>query len=113
MDVRDGAGESLNTMIASLREILKVDPSALDLYEDRLLEAGFLQTQAAQYESVRYHVRGTHLFQVKGAFPRIIEADLKPGVGAVKYSISVAECRHFAVTEDVLKSHLIGLNYGK
>lgn len=113
MDIRTGAGESLITMINSLREVLKVDAAALDLYEDRLLEAGFLQAQAVQYESVGYHVRSTHLFRVKEAFPRIIETDLKPGVGTVRYSISVAECRHFAVTEDLLKSHLTGLDYGK
>jgi Putative PD-(D/E)XK family member, (DUF4420) len=113
IQTREGAGESLITMINSLREILKVDSAALDLYEDRLLEAGFLQTQAAHYEKIGYYVRRPTLFQVKGEFPRIVGADLKPGVGAVRYSISVAECRHFAVTEDVLKSQLIGLDHGK
>lgn len=113
MDIREGAGESLITMINSLRQILKADTAALDLYEDRLLEAGFLQAQAAQYEKIGYYVRRTHLFQVRDGFPRIIEADLKPGVGSVRYSISVTECRHFAVTEDTLKSQLTGIDHGK
>jgi Putative PD-(D/E)XK family member, (DUF4420) len=113
MDIREGAGESLITMIDSLQQTLKVDTTALDLFEDCLFEAGFLQAQAAQYERTGYHVRRAHLFQVRDAFPRIIGADLKPGVGSVRYSITVTECRHFAVTEGVLKSELQGLDHGK
>jgi hypothetical protein len=113
IDAREGVGESLVMMINSLRQLLKADTAALELYEDRLLEAGFLQSQSSQYESTRYNIRHTYLYQVRDSFPRIIGTDLKPGVGAVRYSISAAECRYFAVTEDELKFRLTGLNYGK
>ena len=113
LDNREGAGESLTTIINSLRQILKVDIAALDVYEDRLLEAGFLQAQAAQYERTGYYIRRAHLFQIRDAFPRIIETDLKHGISSVRYSISVTECLRFAVNEDALKSQLIGLDHGK
>jgi len=113
VDVRKGTGESLVTIINSLRKRLEGDPSALGLYEDRLLEAGFLQSQSPQYEEAKYTIRHISLFRVRDAFPRIIEADLKPGVGSIRYSIAVAECRHFAVDENELKSQLTGSLYGK
>jgi hypothetical protein len=113
LDARENLGESLVSMINSLRQLVKADVAAIELFEDRLLEAGFLQSQVPNYERTGYSIRHTFLFRVKDTFPRIVEADLKPGVGAVRYSIAAAECRHFAVTEDELKSQLAGLNHGK
>ena len=112
VDVHEGLGESLLMMINALRHLLKADSAAIELFEDRLLEAGFLQSQASQYEKTGYKIRRTFLYRVKDTFPRIVAADLRPGVGAIRYSIAVSECRHFAVVEDVLKSQLAGLNYG-
>jgi len=78
-----------------------------------LLEVGFLQSQSPQYERTGYNVRKANLFQVRDAFPRIVAAELKPGVGSVRYSIAVSECRHFTADEDDFKSQLIGLKHGK
>lgn len=108
-----GGGESLIKMIDSLRQLLKDDALALEMFEDRLLTVGFIQLQAPFYERTGYSIRHAYLYQVRDTFPRIVEADLKPGVGAVRYSIAVSECRHFAVTEVELKAQLTGLNHGK
>ncbi len=113
IDVREGVGETLVMMIDSLRQLLKANTAALELLEDRLLETGFLQAHASQYERTGYNIRHTFLYQVKDSFPRIVESDLKPGVGALRYSIAAAECRHFLVTTDELKSRLAGLNHGQ
>jgi len=113
VDVRDGVGEPLVTMVASIRQLLQADVAALELFEDRLLEAGYVQLHAQQYERTGYSIRQTLLYQIRDSFPRIIGTDLKPGVGAVRYAIAAAECRHFVVTEDVLKFQIAGLNYGK
>jgi len=113
IDVRESVGESLIMIVDSLRQLLKADTAALDLYEDRLLEVGFLQSQSPQYERTGYNVRKANLFQVRDAFPRIVAAELKPGVGSVRYSIAVSECRHFTADEDDFKSQLIGLKHGK
>ncbi len=113
IDARENVGEPLTTMIDSIRRRLQANVAALELFEDRLLEAGFLEFQASQYERTGYNIRHANLYLVGDSFPRIIGTDLKPGVGAVRYSISAAECRHFAVTEDELKSQLAGLNHGE
>jgi len=113
IDAREGIGESLVMMVDSLRQLLKSTSPALELYEDRLLEVGFLQPQSPQYEKIGYNVRKANLFRVKDAFPRIIEADLKPGIGSVRYSIAASECRHFAATEDEFKFQLIGSEHRK
>lgn len=113
LNVREGVGETLIMIVDTLRQLLKAHTAASELYEDRLLEVGFLQSQSPQYERIGYNVRKVNLFQVKGAFPRIVEADLKPGVGSVRYSIAASECRHFTVTEDEFKSQLMGLKHGK
>ncbi len=113
LEVREKTGESLIDMIDSLRQALASDLVALDLFEDRILEAGFTQQQAPQYEKIGYNIRHTTLFRVRDGFPRIIEADLKPGVGNIHYSIAVTECRHFAVNEGDLKTQLVGTNYGE
>jgi len=113
LDRREDVGESLVAIIHSLRQILKADTASLELYEDRLLEAGFLQGQISQYERTGYNVRSANLFRVRENFPRIVAADLKPGVGSVKYSLAASICRHFMVNGDELKAQLTGQNYGK
>ncbi len=113
LELREKTGESLVTVIDALRQILTTDTAALDLFEDRLLEVGFIQSQAPQYEKIGYNIRHLSLFRVRDTFPRIIGADLKPGVGNIRYSIAVAECRHSAVSENELSAQLIGSNDGK
>lgn len=53
---------------------------------------------AARYVNTGYVIRETNFFNVVKGFPRIVEDDLRKGVGDVSYSISVAECQHFAVS---------------
>ncbi len=113
INIHEDAGESLVKLVSSLRRLLEADDAAIELFEDRLLEAGFLQSQASQYEKTGYNIRQSFLYHVRDAFPRIVAADLRPGVGAIRYSILASECRHFAVTMDELKSQLAGLNHGK
>jgi hypothetical protein len=109
LNVNEKVGETLIMMVDSLRQLFKRDTEALELYENKLLEAGFLQSQALKYEKTRYSINRASLFKVEKSFPRIITADLKPGVGLVQYSIAVSECRHFTATQDELKYQLIGI----
>lgn len=99
LDVRDGAGESLPARVAATRVMVEADPIAAAEFERLLFEAGYLDCHSQTYESRGYTVRETNFFEVRGDFPRIVEADLRSGVGDVRYTISVAECRHYAVPE--------------
>jgi len=109
VDARDsGDGESLAAMVASIHETLAGDPLALDLLDDRLLGVGYLRSHGALYEKVHYTVRDTHIFRVVDGFPRLVGADLPPGVGDLRYLVAVSACMPFAVTRDVLDALVTG-----
>ncbi len=99
LDERKGSGETLPVLVASVRQAVSPDPLAADVFEARLLDAGYLDTHAARYAESGYTLRESHFFRVAGDFPRIVEADLRSGVGHVRYSVSVAECIHYQVDE--------------
>lgn len=114
VDAREGGnGESLASMVASIRRALTADPAAQDLLDDRLLDVGYLNAHEAAYEKVRYTVRETHAFRVAEAFPRLVETDLPPGVGHVHYAIDVSACMPFVVTRDALDVLLMGVADGQ
>ena len=91
---------TLPALVAGLREILQANYAAAELFEHALLERGYLDTQAWRYQSTGYVIRESNLFRVSNDFPRLTERDLLPGVGDLTYTISVAECRKFAVPLD-------------
>lgn len=99
LDARQERGESLPDIVASLRLILENDPIAKEELEILLFEVGYLDIHIPYYEKIGYTLREVNYFKVEGDFPRIVEADLRNGVGDVRYSISVAECRRFAIPE--------------
>jgi S-adenosylmethionine hydrolase len=53
-------------------------------------------------------VRERNFFQVEEEFPRITEADLPPGVGDVRYSVAVAEAKHFLITPEGVSAKIAG-----
>ncbi|NQE34791.1 hypothetical protein E5S67_02520 [Microcoleus sp. IPMA8] len=99
LDARQERGESLPDMVASLRSLLENDPIAKEELEILLFEVGYLDIHIPYYEQIGYTPREVNYFKVEGDFPIIIEADLRNGVGDVRYTISVAECRRFSIPE--------------
>jgi hypothetical protein len=99
LDVRQGDGESLPEAVESVRTLL-ADGGSLSDFEVRLFDAGYQDIHAPQYQGRAYTVREENFFAVLDGFPRIVESDLRPGVGDLTYSVAVAECKHFAVTAD-------------
>ena len=98
--------DTLPALVAGLREILHANYAAAALFEHALLERGYLDTQAWRYEKTGYVIRESNVFRVADGFPRLTERDLPPGVGDLTYTISVAECRKFAVPLDEVISHI-------
>jgi len=92
------SGETLPQMVASIRELLKDNQLAADLFDDRLLDAGYLQIDTARYDSQRYSIRKEQTFHVRDDFPCLIEKYLPSGVGDVSYALSLAACEPFAVS---------------
>ncbi len=100
LDSREGAGQTLPDLIAEIRKRLQ-DPTASELFEDRLFDADYLDAQAALYRN-GYTVRAAGIFLIADGFPRLVEADCPEGVGDVEYSISVSALGPFAVDASVL-----------
>jgi hypothetical protein len=108
LDERRESGETLPAVVAHVRQALAADPLAAETFEARLREAGYLDCHAARYAETGYVVRERHFFLVAGDFPRIVEAELRPGVGNVRYTISLAECMHHRIEEAAFHALLGG-----
>ncbi|WP_289137780.1 PD-(D/E)XK motif protein [uncultured Brevibacillus sp.] len=104
LDSQSSLGYSLNQIIQVIREKLHNTPREKEVFEEKLFESGYLDTHSERYNAPFYSIRENNLFKVSEGFPRIVENDLIEGVGDVKYSIMISECKHYSVQEsDVLQ----------
>lgn len=99
LDVRQGQGETLPEIVANVRSLVAGDAIARDELENLLFEIGYLDIHTNRYENIGYTIREHNYFRVGEDFPKIIESDLRNGVGDVRYTISVAECKRFSMPE--------------
>lgn len=90
-------GETLPEIVQSLRLQVQSDERALDTFDDRLLEAGYLDSDVFRYEKRQFTLRGEHTFHVISDFPRLLECDLPVGIGDVSYMLSISACEKFAL----------------
>jgi hypothetical protein len=94
LDAHRHSGETLPQLVDEL--MLRLAEAGLtSAFESKLIEDGYLERQRSLYDDVGYTIREYNLFRVSEGFPRIIESDLRQGVGDVRYTITVAECMHF------------------
>jgi hypothetical protein len=100
-------GMSLPELVAAIRLNLKSHPTAAVRFSELLLLLGYVDADAALY-STRFAIRSHHFFAVVDQFPRIVEKDLRPGVGEVRYSILFSECERYSIPEpkarDILRA---------
>lgn len=106
-------GETLPASIAALREALGSANSVRDTFDDRLLDAGYLDADAPRFEARRYAPRSSYCFQVVDGFPRLLEANLPIGVGDVSYALSLAACAPFSVPISTIFSAIEEPTQGK
>ncbi|HEV8620434.1 MAG TPA: PD-(D/E)XK motif protein [Nitrospiraceae bacterium] len=106
-DFRDGAGNRLLSLIQSVRSLLAATPDALATFDDRLLAAGYTEPDPSPFASFGFTERQRSYFKVCEGFPRILESALAPGISDVDYSVNLAACTGFAMSEiDILNSLL-------
>jgi len=99
-----GGIATLPGLVSDLRLRLAVDLQVLELFDDHLLEAGYLDSDAPRYEARHFTLRREFTFKVQSAFPRLIDRDLPVGVGDASYELSLAACGPFALpVETMLK----------
>lgn len=108
LDQREGSGETLPALVASLRARLTTDPETQERFEDMLLSAGYLDAHASRYAEQGYFVRLEKLYRVRRGFPRLVESDLPVGVGDTNYGLNLAACEPYVVDMSELKSALSG-----
>lgn len=102
VETSNGNGETLNQKIYSVRDLLSSTASALYAFNQKLLDAGYLDAQADMYNERCYLKRDENYYSVKADFPRIKENEIRDGVGDVKYSITLSHCDQYLITESQL-----------
>ena len=98
--------DTLPALVQNIRKMLHPDYAATVIFEDALLARGYLDPQSWRYEKTGYTIRDSNFYRVAGKFPRLTERNLPTGVGDLKYSISVSECKHFAVSPEEVMTHI-------
>ena len=94
----EGRGEMLPDMIDGISgEISASDPSAAIRFSDSLLEMGYSQAHRADYGKEGLTVHSDRQFLVRDGFPRIFADELRAGVAACSYSVSLTACLPFLI----------------
>lgn len=93
------SGESLNQIITSINDILAIDTIALTRFKAKLYEVGYFEYQADLYNDTGYFIRQDAFYRVRDNFPRIQENEIRSGVGDVKYSIVLSQCKDYEESE--------------
>ena len=99
VETSKGNGENLNQKVQAIRNMLGDNPFALNAFNSKLLEAGYLDIHAHLYEERCYAKRDENIYHVKDEFPRIKENEIRNGVGDVKYTIVLSQCDKFLISE--------------
>lgn len=86
----ESTGENLPEIVRSIRNALQ--GTALEVFDDRLVDAGYLAPHVHLYDSPRYSLRAIQFFEVAGDFPRLLETAIPKGVSGVTYRVSVGAC---------------------
>ena len=101
------AGETLNDIIYSVYTILEADTIALNRFKFKLFEGGYFEQHGNLYSSIGYFVRNDTFYRVENNFPRIMENEIRSGVGDVKYSIILSQCGSYSQPEQTVFENLI------
>jgi len=102
LDIRIGNGQSLNSIIDEVFELLNDNTIAYNLFKLKLLESGYYEIQRPLYNEKGYKIRQENIYRVTGNFPRIIESQIQTGIGDVSYSIILSESEEFRINNETL-----------
>lgn len=98
-------GMTLADVVKELLLALNVHPAASDLFQKKLLSAGFLDQHADLYKQ-QLIIKSENFYQVTKEFPRIISTP--PGVGDLRYRVFLAACEAFRASIDQYLNNLQG-----
>lgn len=105
VEVLQQDGQTLPDLINTIRQLLEGDDRAVNVFESKLMFAGYFDLDEEYYKDRHYHIRKEQFFQVQDEFPRIKKDDLKMGVSEVKYSISLNfSSENMVIEENVINT---------
>lgn len=105
VDEQDGAGETLPQRISALRSAVAATPVA-DVFEDLLLDAGWLDAEAEKHGVRGFILRELEFFRVGDSFPRVTPPGLPQGIGGLAYDLSLDAAAAFGVPIEEVRAAL-------
>jgi hypothetical protein len=107
-----GSGKTLPQIIEEIRLKTVEFPGILNEFNNLLILAGYLDSHKEKYSHKGFVNRSEYTFKVRDGFPRIIESNLKAGVGNVEYSIDLSACFPYIIDNDEFQKILNGIKNG-
>ena len=92
-------GQTLNDKVDELRRLFSDDKAALNVFNAKLMEAGYFDHHRDLYKERCYKIRKESIYVIDDSFPRIKESELRDGVSNTVYSINVSTCAEYMVSE--------------
>lgn len=93
-------GQTLNEKVDELRSLFSGDKAALNIFNAKLMEAGYFDHHRELYRERCYKIRKESIYVIDDSFPRIKESELRDGVSNTVYSINVSTCAEYMVSEN-------------
>ena len=111
-DFRQGSGRTLPQLVATLKASFAASsPDALSGFNDRLLEAGFVEGTPNEFDAWGFTPRHFDVFNVGEGFPRLLESSLPSGVSEVTYTLNLSAASRFQIVESEFWPSIIS-SYG-
>lgn len=111
-DFRQGSGRTLPQLVSVLKSSLAtLSHDALSVFNDRLLEAGFVEGTPNEFDAWGFTPRHFDVFNVGEGFPRLLESSLPSGVSEVSYTLNLSAAAHFQIVETDFWARVIS-SYG-
>ncbi len=104
---RGGSGESLNALVDRTRAHL-TSVAARSRLDGLLIQAGYLPGHRDHYAEPRYTLRGLRFWSVRDGFPRLVEADLRPGVDECSYQLNTSGLEEYLLAADEVTNLIRG-----
>jgi hypothetical protein len=101
-----GANPSLADIVAEIRLLLGAAGRPLDIFNDKLITAGWIDAYAGHYSENRFFVREVRFFDIRDEFPRIRAGDFPPGVIEISYKLDLAALSTFALERAAIEGWL-------
>ena len=100
------SGQTLPEIVSEIRENISDDLAALEQFEDKLVLAKYLDSDAGIYEEYGYGIVETSYYRVRPGFPKITESQLPLGIGKVTYVLEASACEEHSIDPSTLSEWL-------